>query len=263
MLDILKKITFIGGGSAYIPLIIEEFSNDKRFSSLEKIVFVAPSRTKVGMVSSFCKALFEAKGKYPQIIISERVDGTISGSDLIFGIFRSGGLEARHRDETLGNDLGILGQESQGFGGFSSALRNLAILKEIVPVIKETCPNALYINITNPSGIMTSAACKLGLNAIGICDVPYAMKTKIVKFLQLEENKVEMDYIGLNHLGWITELRYGGKSILDKVLNSSKLQTMLKEIKQRNIPYIEIDLDFLKSIHAIPSSYLYYYYYRN
>lgn len=263
MLDILKKITFIGGGSAYIPLIIDEFANDKRFSCLEEIVFVAPSRTKVEVVSFFCKALLEVKGKYPRIIISEKVDGAISGSDLIFGIFRSGGLEARHKDETLGNDLGILGQESQGFGGFSSALRNLAVLKEIAPIIKETCPNALYINITNPSGIMTSAACRLGLNAIGICDVPYAMKTKIVKFLQMEENKVEMDYVGLNHLGWITELRYGGKSILDEVLNSPKAQAMLKEIKQRNIPDIEMDLDFLKSIHAIPSSYLYYYYYRD
>ena len=256
----LKKITFVGGGSAYTPLIVDQFATNNRFDEIEEIVFVEPNSHKGLSISSFCKALLEKHNKYPKIILSETVNESIRNSDLIINIFRAGGLNGRHIDETIGNDLGILGQESQGFGGFSSVLRNLAVLKEIAPVIERNCHSALCINITNPSGILTYAARKMNLNAVGICDVPFAMKAKIAKTLNLEQNKLEMDYVGLNHLGWITELRYNEKSILDAQLNSPTINTLLKAIKQNNIPNVDMDYNFLKKIRAIPSSYLYYYY---
>ncbi|MCL2754755.1 MAG: hypothetical protein FWD35_03425, partial [Oscillospiraceae bacterium] len=247
-----RKITFIGGGSAYIPLIIERLIESDALSELRELVFISPTEYKKSSVAAFCRALCEKRGLSPKITLADTADERLKNSDLVFAIYRAGGLQARHTDETIGNDLRVLGQESQGFGGFASAMRNIAVLRQIAPVIREHCPNALFVNITNPSGIMTRAAHELGLKqAVGICDVPYAMRTKIAAYHRLDADKLRLDYIGLNHLGWIIDSGFAPTS------------NLLCAIRQRNIPDILPDAAFLQELGAagaIPSSYLYYYY---
>lgn len=256
----VKKITFIGGGSAYIPLIVDEIVKSNSFSELCEILFIAPTNEKMNIISGFCLQLFCSAGKNINIVKKNKVDKEIADSDVIISIYRSGGLKYRHLDETDGLDFDILGQESQGFGGFSSALRNIAVLKEIAPVIKKYAPNALYINITNPSGILTAAARKLGINSIGICDVPFAMRLKLAKYFEVNSEDVSFKYIGLNHLGWLTEIRVKDEFVLEKLLNSADVEGFMNMVKQSNIPSVRINLEFFKALNAIPSSYLFYYY---
>lgn len=259
----VKKMTFIGGGSAYIPLIVGEIAKSNNFPELNELIFVAPTIVKQNIISQFCSQLFLQRGKFIKITTVNKFDKVISNSDVIIGIYRVGGLEQRHFDETFSLDLNVLGQESQGIGGFSSALRNIVVLKQIAPIIQKYAPNALYINITNPSGILTAAANQLGIKSVGICDVPYAMRLKTAQHFGVQIDDVYLKYIGLNHLSWITEIHIKGEPVLDSLLNSSDLNMFMNTIKQTNIPKVKINLDFFRAIHAIPSSYLFYYYNTN
>ena len=250
------KVVFLGGGSTYIPIIIYELI--KNDFILDEIVFVDKINESMHIIGNFCKQIIQSEEV--KITFCNDIDKNTLGSDVIISLYRSRGSEGRGIDERLGSDFGILGQESQGIGGFSSALRNIQILSEYVPKIKKYCPNALFLNITNPSGIVTYAANILGLNAIGICDAPYAMKKKIADFFQIDIKQMDIDYFGLNHLGWITDIRVKDVSIIGEIINSECLNELMEHIKQINIPFSINEIQFIRSINAIPSSYLVYYY---
>lgn len=254
--DIAMKIMFLGGGSLYIPIIIQEMVNSGLL--IEEIVFVDTPYSKMETVVNYCKKIVHHLNI--KMEMSNTIDEKAEGSTVIISIYRSRGGEGRYIDETLGEEFGILGQETQGIGGFSSAMRNIQVLCEYAPKIKKYCPKALLLNITNPSGIVTCAANKLGLKAIGICDAPYAMKKKISSFLQLDFNRMSISYFGLNHLGWITDIKYNGRSIISDVINREDIVDLLTYIKQVNIPLPLKCADFIKAIRTIPSSYLAYYY---
>lgn len=255
-----KKIVFIGGGSPYIPVIVGEILSTPTCFDISEIVFISRTKKNVLSISEFCTVLLKEKKVFPRITVSTSVGKNISEADVIFLIYRVGGLDARKLDESLGIDLDIICQESQGVGGFSSALRNIYLLSNISKDIKKFAPNAIVFCLTNPTGIITNAAITLGLNAIGVCDAPYALEQSIAKQVDAPYDDLQFDYIGLNHLGWITDVYYKDKSILGNIINHSTLSDIL--CLPYNITVTDDYIDFVCSIKAIPSSYLGYYYYK-
>ena len=55
----------------------------------------------------------------------------LEGADAVLSSFRPGGFEARHLDESIPLRHGVIGQETQGPGGFFMALRSIAVLREV------------------------------------------------------------------------------------------------------------------------------------
>jgi len=257
------NIAFIGGGSPYIPVIIHGLCSSMEYNCIKKIVLYDIDQIKLEIISKYCDALINKIGFQIEISITNIWDSSLDNLDLFINIFRVGGMEARHYDELIGEENNIVGQESQGYGGFASALRNISLLKTIAPKIKECSPNSLFLNVTNPSGIMTGAALKLGLNAVGICDVPYSMKKQVATFANTSMEQLKISYIGLNHLGWIIDVEQREKSIFDSYISSNKLSELLKLLKQNNIPFPADCEKLVRAIKALPSSYLTYYYYRD
>ena len=47
---------------------------------------------------------------------------------MVLAAFRPGGFEARHLDEKIAIDHGVIGQETAGPGGFAMALRSVPVV---------------------------------------------------------------------------------------------------------------------------------------
>ena len=69
--------------------------------------------------------------------------------------FRPGSFEARRLDERIPLKHGVIGQETQGPGGFFMALRTIHVFKEIVAEMEQICPQAWLINYTNPINLVS------------------------------------------------------------------------------------------------------------
>lgn len=255
-----RKLVFIGGGSPYVPAIVSEILSNVSCFYIKEIVFISRTNTNSLSISAFCQALLESKGMSPIITNTTSVDEHICDADAIFLIYRVGGLDTRKLDETIGLDLNVISQESQGVGGFSSALRHIDLLNKISGNIKKFAPNAIIFCLTNPTGIITGAALELGLNAVGVCDAPYALAQDIAIQMDIPYEELQFDYVGLNHLGWITDVTYQGQSVIDNIMNQEALLNVL------HLPYeITVSnnyIEFIRSIKAIPSPYLAYYYFK-
>jgi 6-phospho-beta-glucosidase len=252
------KIAVIGAGSTYTPELIDGFITRSESLHVSEFYFMDIDRNKLDIVSTLCKRMLDAKDMDSKIIVTEDLEEAISGADYVLAQIRVGKLDARIRDEKIPLKYDLLGQETTGAGGFMKAMRTIPVLMKIADTIERLAPNAWLINFSNPSGIIAETILNhTKINMIGLCNGPINMikdaKTRV------PENTLEFDYdfVGLNHLCWITSIYADGKEVLGEQLNGTLEASQLK-----NIPQASYDEALLKAVPGLPIGYLNYYYYK-
>ena len=191
----------------------------------------------------------------PRVVVTSDLDTALRGADFVFSAIRVGGLAGRTRDERVALDLGVLGQETTGPGGLAYALRTVPVALHIAERTRHLAPDAWFINFTNPAGIVTEAMQSvLGDRVIGICDSPIALARRAIGALGLDPAATEIDYVGLNHLGWLRALRVDGTDHLPRLLADPAALLRLEEGRL-------FGPEWLRTLGALPNEYLYYYYF--
>jgi len=146
-----------------------------------------------------------------------------------------------------------VGQETTGPGGFAKALRTIPVLLDIAHDMAEVAPGAHLINFTNPSGIITEALLKYtDIPTIGLCNSPLGFQRGIAQQLGAAPERIQLDYVGLNHLSWIRGVRLDGKEVFDQVLEGA-----IATARAGESPFSP---ELLETLGMIPSYYLTYYY---
>jgi 6-phospho-beta-glucosidase len=256
------RLTVIGAASPYFPVLLDALLKIPNIAGISELCLMDSDRPQLEVITNFCKGLVEQSGADLRLISAFALSKAFDGTDVVVTLYRAGGLQARHLDETIGLEYGVVGQETQGFGGFASALRNIAVLRSIIEEMQRRCPAAWLVNITNPVGIMTKAALELGAKAVGICELPYNIKLAISSVLQADPDLIEMEYVGLNHLSWVCGVRIGDKEMIDTLLYQH-LSEVLRKARPANIPLDLNETTLISALQAIPSPYLSYYYRRD
>ncbi len=251
------KIAIIGSGSTYTPELIEGLIKRKDALPLGELVLMDIDRRKLDIVGGLCQRMILAAGISCKITLTEELDEALINADFVLCQIRVGKLPARVLDEKIPLKYNLIGQETCGIGGFFKAMRTIPVMLNIAHRMEKLCPDAWMINFSNPSGIISQAILThTNIKMMGLCNVPFNMFKSIKAALNLETADIE--YVGLNHLSWITAIESEGtdylKTALDMGLNS---ETM------KNIPASGFSKEFIKLIGAIPSSYMEYYYYRD
>jgi 6-phospho-beta-glucosidase len=191
----------------------------------------------------------------PRVSSTTSLDTALAGAQFVFSAIRVGGLAGRVHDERIALDLGVLGQETTGPGGVAYGLRTIPVAARIAERVRELCPDAYVINFTNPAGMITEAMQSvLGGRVIGICDTPGGLGRRIAAALGLEEEHVRLDYVGLNHLGWMRAVVRDGRDVLPDLLADDQAIAGLEEASIFGVPW-------LRTLRCIPNEYLYYYYF--
>jgi len=141
------------------------------------------------------------------------------GADIILNQIRVGGFRARYFDEAYPTKWGLLGEETLGLGGFFNATRTIPVVLDLAHLAESLAPNAWWVNLTNPAGMVLQAITqKTHLRAVSLCDIP-AMLLRLSTEM-LENSSIECDYVGVNHIGWLTGARsqMDGENLLPRLI---------------------------------------------
>ena len=248
------KAAVIGAGSTYTPELIEGFIDRQDSLNFQTFYLVDINPEKLRIVGTLAERMLISKGFKGKLVLTDDLDAAIAGADYIFAQIRVGGMAARIRDEKIPLKHGLLGQETTGAGGFMNALRTVPVMLDIARRIEKLAPDAWLINFSNPSGIVAEALLNhTKVKMIGLCNNFVNMKAQIAKAIGTAD--FEYDYVGLNHLSWITSVKAGGKELLTDLVNSGGAGL-------KNIPGVIYDDELLEAIPAIPCGYLSYFYLR-
>ena len=151
------KIAVIGGAGVRTVIFINGLLKRYKKLHIDEVVLYDIQEEKQRIIEKLCKHVVERNHEELKVwAVSDPVEA-ITGADYIVTTLRVGGDHSRVVDETIALDLGVIGQETTGVGGFSMAVRTIPVLMEYCELIKKYAPDAWIFNFTNPSGLVTQA----------------------------------------------------------------------------------------------------------
>ncbi|MDL4821676.1 6-phospho-beta-glucosidase [Actinomadura opuntiae] len=253
------KLAILGGGGFRVPYVYQALLRDHGSPRIEEVWLQDSDAGRLEAMAAVLAALAgesgDAAGEAPKVFTSTDLDRALEGADFVFAAIRVGGLAGRVCDERVALDLDVLGQETTGPGGLAYGLRTIPVMLDIARRVKALAPDAYVINFTNPAGMITEAMQSvLGDRVLGICDTPSGLGTRVAAALGLDPSRVQLDYVGLNHLGWMRRILHDGVDVLPRLLADDELLGSLEE-------GVVFGREWLRELGVIPNEYLYYYYF--
>ncbi|MFD7529941.1 6-phospho-beta-glucosidase [Streptomyces sp. NPDC059849] len=249
------KLTILGGGGFRVPLVYGALLADHAEGRVEAVTLYDTDADRLTAVARVLGEQAAGVPDAPAVTATTDLDEALRGADFVFSAIRVGGLEGRAADERVALDEGVLGQETVGAGGIAYGLRTVPVAVDLAQRIARLAPDAWVINFTNPAGLVTEAMSHyLGDRVIGICDSPVGLGRRIARVLGADPDRARIDYVGLNHLGWVRGLYVDGRDELPRLFADPELLGSFEEGRL-------FGTDWLRSLGAVPNEYLHYYYF--
>lgn len=249
------RLTILGGGGFRVPLVYGALLGDRSEGRVTHVVLHDLDAARLSAVTRVLAEQAAGVPDAPAVTATTDLDEALRAADFVFSAIRVGGLEGRADDERVALAEGVLGQETVGAGGIAYGLRTVPVAVDIARRVARLAPDAWVINFTNPAGLVTEAMSRhLGDRVIGICDSPVGLGRRVARVLGADPDRAWIDYVGLNHLGWVRGLRVAGRDELPRLLADPALLGSFEEGRL-------FGPEWLRSLGAIPNEYLHYYYF--
>lgn len=243
------KVVIIGAGSSYTPELIEGLSEHRNVLPVKEIVLVDINEERLEIMDGFVHRYCRHLDYDVEISSTTSRQEAFVGADFIACQIRVGGNKQRIYDEKIPLKYGVIGQETTGVGGMFNALRTIPVMIEIAKDVEKYCPDAWIVNYSNPTGLVTEAVLKVcHVKMAGLCAGGMRPRWWCEEALEVSEESVYYDYIGLNHMNFTYNITIDGKPITDEQF--SKVAKKCATVSQ----------DLIHKLRLIPSQYTQYYF---
>ncbi len=99
--------------------------------------------------------------------------------------------------------------DTLGIGGIFRALRTIPVLEDFARDMEEVCPDAYFLNYTNPMGMLAGYMQRYtGVKTVGLCHSVQVCSKKLLSGLGIEPKLPLKEKIaGINHMAWLLEIK--------------------------------------------------------
>lgn len=254
------KLAYIGGGSTRAAGTMASFvAQGENFDGSE-VVLIDLNEERLGIVQTISQKLARARGLDITITTTTDRRAGLRDCDAVLTSFRPGGFEARYLDESIPLKYGVIGQETQGPGGFFMALRSINVIKGIIEDMEAVCPNARLFNYTNPVNIVSEAVTHhTSIPTVSLCEGPIVSNRDYVALVGLDPDRLDAVSIGLNHGSWSVRHRYNGQDVMPYIHEGYERLRSDTTISHEDLRLLELACE----MDSLPSSYFQYYYFKD
>lgn len=243
------KFSIVGAGSSYTPELLEELAVRKESLPVDEVVLYDINEKRLEIMRDFCKRFTNRLGLHVAIRSTLSLDDALEGADFVDTQIRVGGNAQRVIDEKIPLKYGLVGQETTGAGGMMKAFRTIPVMLDVARRMEKLSPNGWIINYTNPTGLVTEAVTRYTkANIAGFCSGGIFPKMWAKRAMGIEYDRVQYDYVGLNHMNFISNITIDGRPVTEEEF---------LEIARQND---SVSLELIKLLGVIPSPYLQWYY---
>jgi 6-phospho-beta-glucosidase len=254
------KLAYIGGGSTRAPGTMASFVHQGANFNGSEVVLIDLNAERLELVKTLADKLARAAGLDLTITTTTDRRAGLTGCDAVLTSFRPGGFEARYLDESIPLKHGVIGQETQGPGGFFMALRSIHVMQGIVADMEAVCPHAILFNYTNPINLVSEAVTHhTAIPTISLCEGPIIFPRGVARAADLDPDKVDAVMIGLNHGSWTVRHLYDGADMMPLVQAAYERKRDDPAVSAYNLRWLEL----AATMGSIPADYFMYYYYKD
>ena len=113
--------------------------------------------------------------------------------------------------QTIGDTLGI--------GGIFRALRTIPVMLDFAEDMKAVCPNAWFLNYTNPMAMLTGAMLRMtDIKTVGLCHSVQVCAKSLFESVGMEDDPdVQTKIAGINHMAWLLEITKNGRDLYPEI----------------------------------------------
>ncbi len=217
----MMKITVIGGGSYLWSMgFCRQLISGEGLGDLD-VVLMDVDAAALDLVAAGAEILRERVGSAVRIAKTTDVDAALEGADFVLVSISTGGLEAMRHDLAIPEKYGIWHTvgDTVGPAGWSRAVRNIPVFYDLAARMRDRCPRAWLLNVSNPLTPLTRVPHRcFGIRALGLCP---GVENQVRRLAALAGcgGARNLDYVvtGIDHGSWFTDIHADGCDVLARL----------------------------------------------
>ena len=210
----MTKITFLGAGSTIFAknvlgdCMLTESLQDSHIALYD----IDEERLEESwlLINALNKNINKGRASVTKHLGEEHRKEALQGADFVVNAIQVGGYEPctvidfeipkkYGLRQTIGDTLGI--------GGIMRALRTIPVLESIARDMEEVCPQAWFLNYTNPMAMLTGYLQRYTkIKTIGLCHSVQVCSKCLLEGLGIRVDGYKDFIAGINHMGWLLKI---------------------------------------------------------
>ncbi|MCX7843102.1 MAG: alpha-glucosidase/alpha-galactosidase [Clostridia bacterium] len=221
----MPKITFMGAGSTiFAKNVVGDCMLTPSLTESEIYLYdIDPVRLKdsENMLNNINKNI----GGKAKIIATMDRKLALRGAKYVVNAIQVGGYEpCTVTDFEIPKKYGLRQTiaDTLGIGGIFRALRTIPVMFDFARDMEEVCPDALFLNYTNPMAILTGAMLRYtGVKTVGLCHSVQVCAKTLLDAVGMDMEGVQWHIAGINHMAWLLQITKDGIDLYPEIKKRS------------------------------------------
>ena len=211
------KITFLGAGSfKFTSRLVGDIVSFPELTKNLVISLMDIDAERLKITEALLKRIAESMKLKIRVESNLSRKKALKNADYVINTIQVGGLALYGTDMEIPKKYGIRQTvgDTVGPGGIFRGLRTIPVLLDTLREMEELCPEAVFLNYTNPMSINTWAMYRgSSIKAYGLCHSVQGTHDDIAFYLGINPEELSSIVAGINHSSWFLKLEYKGKDM--------------------------------------------------
>lgn len=217
----MNKITFIGAGSTvFVKNVLGDVMSSPALQGFELALYDIDME-RLRDSERLLGSLKETLGSTCEIKAYSDRKAALQGAKYVINAIQVGGYDpCTITDFEIPKKYGLRQTiaDTVGIGGIFRNLRTIPVMLEFASDIQEVCPDALFLNYTNPMAVLTNVMNTAGgVRTVGLCHSVQVCVPHLFESLGMDPAGVEAKIAGINHMAWLLEVKKDGVDLYPEI----------------------------------------------
>jgi alpha-galactosidase len=239
------KFAFIGAGSfGFTRSLVKDILSFEAFRDAT-IALMDIDDTRLSYITRAVEKIVKAGGYGAQIISTKNRAEALSGADGVICTILNGDVDIWRYDIEIPKEYGVdinVG-DTRGPAGIFRALRTIPVMLDICKDIEKYCPQATFLNYTNPMAMLCRAmqAKFPKLRISGLCHSVQGTAEMLARWIGAKWEEISYTCAGINHQAFYLDYRWKGKDAYPLIRKAMDDPKIYNEEIVRNEMYLLLD----------------------
>jgi len=240
----MAKFAFIGAGSfGFTRTLVRDILSFPKFADAT-IALMDIDPVRLDYITKAVNKIVKA-GNYPATVVStlNRAEA-LEGADGVLCTILSGGVDVWRYDIEIPKQYGVdinVG-DTRGPSGIFRALRTIPVMLDICADIEKHCPNAIFLNYTNPMAMLCRAMQTRfpKLHISGLCHSVQGTAEMLAKWIGAKDDEITYTCAGINHQAFYLDYRWKGEDAYPLIRKAMDNPEVYNEEQVRNEMFLAL-----------------------
>ncbi|MCX7016371.1 MAG: alpha-galactosidase [Candidatus Sumerlaeota bacterium] len=228
----MAKVVIIGAGSRnFCKRLCHDIVSFPEMSDW-RLTLVDIDRERLGYMHAIIRRVVEAVGAKAQVESTINRRKALDGADYVITTFRAGAGDVEWYDSQLAFKKHGVRQtvtDTCSLGAVFRVCRTIPILEAIAKDVEELCPEAQWLNYTNPMAMNVWATYLVSpVKIIGLCHSVQGTSKRLADYIGAPYEEISFKTAGINHMAWFLEFKRNGRDAYPQLREAMRRPSVFK-----------------------------------